>query len=439
MLSPTAPRSGQALRHEPHIRSLDGLRGVSALLVLFHHVLLMRPDFGAFEWNEATRPRGAFEWMMFETPFRILWAGQERAILFFVLSGFVLSLPWLHSHPRPYAKFLLNRFCRLYPPYLIVMSLAAIGAVFLGGRQIPGASIWFNQLGWSSPLFWHAVPSVLFLINNKFSNWLNESVWSLVWEARVVIIFPLLILPIVRWKNVGIAAVMAGLAVIHPLITITLPHHLADQLDQTGTALLYPEFFIMGVAVALNQEAVRHHLSRRRGVAGLAALVLGLTMFWIHWPVQNSRADGIAAALIVAASLGCPLLVTALQTKLLLWVGRLSYSLYLIHVPLILTIIIVFHGHVPLLACLLAPVLCIVVAELFRRNVEAPSARLAAGWMMKPPPGESRQHEKPQVIVNGYPCQQRCTGDKIDLCFASRASPAPSARQFRRTHSDDFS
>ena len=383
MSPPSVPGSDQVSGHEPHIRSLDGLRGVSALLVLFHHILLTQPDFGRFEWDQTTRPHGFFEWLMFETPLRVSWAGQERAILFFVLSGFVLSLPWLHGRPRPYAKFLLNRFCRLYPPYLIVMILAAIGAVFVGGKPILGESIWFNQLGWASPLSWEAVPSILFLVNGPSSDWVNESVWSLVWEARVVLIFPLLIWPILRWKNIGVVVVLLGLAALHPLMTVLLPHKLAYRLDDTGTALLYPEYFILGVAIALNQDAIRRSLSRWNGGAGMAAFIMGLMLFWIQWPVQNSRMDGIAAALIVAASFGCPMLAKALRAKSLLWLGRQSYSLYLIHVPIILTVMVYFQGQVKPLVCVMLAAGCIGAAELFRRFVEAPSARLAGG-LVKP-------------------------------------------------------
>jgi len=47
--------------------------------------------------NGACRRAGArvIEWLLLRTPLHLLWAGQTRALLFFVLSGFVLSLPWL--------------------------------------------------------------------------------------------------------------------------------------------------------------------------------------------------------------------------------------------------------------------------------------------------------------------------------------------------------
>jgi peptidoglycan/LPS O-acetylase OafA/YrhL len=382
MSTPTAPQSGPDAGRQKRIISLDGLRGISALLVLFHHILLTQPDFGNYEWHSDTaRPRGIFEWIMFETPLRLSWAGQDRAILFFVLSGFVLSLPWLHGHPRSYINFLLNRFWRLYPPYLIVMIVAAAGAILIGGHKISAASIWFNQLGWSSPVSWRAVPSIVFLTNGPSSNWLDESVWSLVWEARVVVIFPILIWAVVHWKNAGLITVLAALMAANPIIKMVIPPHYTDSLGDIRTAFLYPEFFILGIAVAMNQNSIRYWLSRWRGIAGIAVFALGLTLFWVHWPIQNSRADGIAATLILAAALGCPILARWLEAKFLLWLGQVSYSLYLIHVPIILTLVILYHGTVPLWVCTIMVPFCILAAELFRRNVETPSVTLALGLM----------------------------------------------------------
>jgi hypothetical protein len=101
------------------------------------------------------------EWVLLRTPLRLLWSGQTRALLFFVLSGFVLSLPWLNGRSAPYGRFLLGRFCRIYPPYIIAMVIAAAGCILLGGRRLDHATVHFNQLGWAFRPTGAAVPSVL--------------------------------------------------------------------------------------------------------------------------------------------------------------------------------------------------------------------------------------------------------------------------------------
>ncbi|HVA12959.1 MAG TPA: acyltransferase family protein, partial [Stellaceae bacterium] len=200
--------------------ALDGLRGVAALMVLFHHVLLTLPDFANAEWRvPGATTHGVVEWLLIRTPLELLWSGQTRALLFFVLSGCVLSLPWLDGRTAPYGKFLLGRFCRIYPPYLIAMAAAAAGSIAFGGHPMAHATIFFNQLGWSHRPSWAMVPSIVALLDNHNSRYLNEAIWTLVWEARVAFVFPLLMIPIVRWGNRGIVFVLATLVVLNPIAT----------------------------------------------------------------------------------------------------------------------------------------------------------------------------------------------------------------------------
>ena len=125
--------AGQAGRR---IVALDGLRGVAAIMVLLHHALLMLPVFADYEWySKVPAHISPGKFLLLCTPLRLVWAGQERAIMFFVLSGFVLSLPWLSGKPQSYGRFLLGRFCRIYPPYIAAMALAALASVFIGDRK----------------------------------------------------------------------------------------------------------------------------------------------------------------------------------------------------------------------------------------------------------------------------------------------------------------
>ncbi|WP_375679706.1 hypothetical protein WGT02_33065 (plasmid) [Rhizobium sp. T1470] len=60
------------------------------------------------------------------------------------------------------------------------------------------------------------------------------------------------------------------------------------------------------------------------------------------------------------------------------WIGRVSYSMYLIHVPIVLALNYVLHDHVPILAVLaLAIFLMLIATEIFYRFVEQPAIRLA--------------------------------------------------------------
>ncbi|WP_368259248.1 acyltransferase family protein, partial [Blautia wexlerae] len=72
------------------LRSLDGLRGLAAVIVLVHHALLVIPALAAPYYGQTVQP--GLPWLLVHTPLHLLWAGTEAVYLFFILSGLVLTL-----------------------------------------------------------------------------------------------------------------------------------------------------------------------------------------------------------------------------------------------------------------------------------------------------------------------------------------------------------
>jgi peptidoglycan/LPS O-acetylase OafA/YrhL len=360
------------------IEALDGLRGVAALLVLFHHTLLMLPDFANYEWQvPGATSHGVIEWLLLRTPLRLLWAGQERALLFFVLSGFVLGLPWLNGRAAPYGRFILGRFCRIYPPYLVVMAAAAAGSILLGGHQLDDATVYFNQLGWAFPATWAAAPSIAAILNNPANDYMNEAVWTLVWEVRVALIFPLLMLPIIRWRNVGVGLVLVALVLLKHVSLWFVGPAISRVLDAPQDTFYYAEYFVFGAAVALNRARISAWFSGRSEVFGLGCLALGCLICWLPWPAQHDRIVGVGAAVILVAILGSAQTRSWLTKPPLLWLGGQSYSLYLTHLPLIMVVVIALGGNVPVLACAAIVPAAIALGWAFHRWVETPSVMFA--------------------------------------------------------------
>jgi peptidoglycan/LPS O-acetylase OafA/YrhL len=366
-----------APRPPSRIVALDGLRGVAALMVLLHHVMLMLPDFANDVWAvPGATSHGVVEWLLLRTPLRLLWAGQTRALLFFVLSGFVLGLPWLNGRAAPYGRFLLGRFCRIYPPYLIAMIVAAAGSILLGGQPLPAATVYFNQLGWAFHPTWAAVPSVLGMVNNSSSAYMNEAMWTLVWEVRVALIFPLLLLPIVRWGNVGVGFVLIALILLKHISAKLVSPALSEVLNAPEDTFYYAQYFVYGVAVAANRTRIAAWFGRHHPSLGVLCLVAGCLICWLPWPAQHDRIVGIGAAVILVSIMGSAQVRSWLEISPLLWLGRQSYSLYLVHLPLIMVVFIAFGGAVPLLAVAAVAPLALVLAWAFHRWVEAPSVAI---------------------------------------------------------------
>src|SRR5579871_5000823 len=89
--------------------SLDALRGLAAATVVLHHSLVVYPQFWA-----AYLPNRILSTpikVLARTPLHLAWGGLEAVVVFFVLSGYVLSLPFLGQYPPRYLAFAAKRFC----------------------------------------------------------------------------------------------------------------------------------------------------------------------------------------------------------------------------------------------------------------------------------------------------------------------------------------
>jgi peptidoglycan/LPS O-acetylase OafA/YrhL len=376
-VSHTHNRVTAAAQAGRRIVALDGLRGVAAIMVLLHHALLMLPQFANYEWYSSVPAHISFgEFLLLRTPLRLIWAGQERAIMFFVLSGFVLCLPWLSGKPQSYGRFLLGRFCRIYPPYIAAMALAALASVFIGGHVLPNASVYFNELGWARHPGAGTLPSILLVLTNHHSDYINEAVWSLTWEVRVAILFPLLMLPILRWRNMGAAQVYVFLLVLGQAGRHLLSAHPAFG-QFFGNGCRYTGCFVLGTAIAMNRVKIGEWFGRHHSAFGWLCLTLGLGICWAPWPHFHEDIVGIGAALLIVAIIGTVSLRKWLAKDYWLWLGRQSYSLYLIHVPVVMVTVILYGGKVPALACLSVIPVSIALAQIFHIHVELPSVVLA--------------------------------------------------------------
>src|SRR5665213_3578455 len=164
---------------------LDAMRGLAAVVVLGNHFRNMFYPTVLF----------AHGWQsVFLYP---LVSGRESVMFFFLLSGFVLSLPFLRGKRQPYSIFLRRRILRIYGPYLGALVLALIGCALWHNR--PGSTGWRGAT-WSNQVDLRSVlQHVLFIGNYNYERY-NTAFWSLVYEMRISIIFPLLFVVANRLK-----------------------------------------------------------------------------------------------------------------------------------------------------------------------------------------------------------------------------------------------
>ena len=395
------------------IRVLDSVRGVAAVVVLIHHCLLTQPDFSDFFFsNWRTGVHSTFEWLMFNTPIRLIWDGSEAVILFYVLSGLVLALPWIDRRAPSYPSYVVKRVCRIYIPYCVAIAGAAVLNQLLQSRALAaGASEWLNAMTWNTPVTPASLVDHALMIGHH--NQINGVIHTLIWEMRVSLVFPFMLVVIVRWRLRGALLVSALLALLIGLLQILFGGNSPplDLIQRSGAVgrlgklalelqwtAYYALFFVIGSLVALNLRTFQAAISARMSVV---MLILGLLMVQAHWSQLQVPQDllvGIGAAIVICSTLPTGPIHAVLSHRWTSWLGRISYSLYLVHVPILLTAVFLLRNWLPLPAILIpTAILCLPAGWAFHVLVAAPSARL--GKMLAGQPWVTRFQTPSGLVV----------------------------------------
>jgi peptidoglycan/LPS O-acetylase OafA/YrhL len=343
------------------IEALDSLRGLAALVVLLGHCLAVSGVAGD-GWDF---------WLKY-TPARLLTEGRFAVILFFCLSGFVLARPFLADERPSYSRYVAKRICRIYPPYLAAIAVSAVLYWVVAPQPIPALGHWFNS-SWNLPLTFRLLASHALMVGTLPSASLDNASWSLVHEMRISLVLPLL-----AWAVRRASLTSAGAA----LVIYAVSHYLGKQLglrdfyygQDFGSSLVasahFAPFFVFGALAAKHVNQIDAQLSRTP--RWLLAL-LAAAMIWAA-ACHSDLANGAAAVVLIAVSHQWAWLLRAP----LLWLGKVSYSLYLIHLPVLFAAMHLSYGLLdPLAAVALTIAISLGAAEIMYRLVEAPSLRLS--------------------------------------------------------------
>ncbi len=363
---------------------LDAIRGIAALIVVFHHCLVVAtsPDFHVRAGNFINRlgiePR---LWLELP-PFRLLFAGHAAVGVFFVLSGFVLTLPILTKRQPSYARYLTKRFFRLYVPFAVAILFAALICSLIQPRPIAQLNDWFNA-SWSEPISIPLVLDHLAMTGRNIS--LDNPMWSLVFEVRISFVFPLLALGVLLKPRISML-VSIGLVTLLSLPEVRnwLNFSIVNEDGKTAVSALADTiclslYFVIGILLAAHHEAITQSISRIRIWQKFGFWML--TLFLLEVPAQTPYFDLVfippGAGLLIVLCLSSPAAKRILSHSVLHWLGRVSYSLYLTHVIVLVSLVHLLFGKMPLLLILsLAFVLSLIVAELMCRLIELPAQRM---------------------------------------------------------------
>lgn len=304
---------------EPRYTELDSLRGVAALTVVFHHFRLM--------WLNEHPPA----WLTLANP---LTAGHEAVMLFFLLSGFVLSVPYLRGRGQSYPVYLLRRILRIYGPYFFALVLAVLCAAKWHG-PLAGADAW-AKLTWNQPVSWRLVLSHVVMVGNYDWSQYNTAFWSLVYEMRISLIFPLLYLLVRRMGSRWSAVLALGMTLSSSMAIVRWP-----AMTDTLMTISYGAIFVWGILFATNVERVNAWYRGLDWAKTVLVAVGAIVLYtWGHHIATSLHVEvaGINQILITAGAAGYMILAMnahwirrILNSRAALWLGGVSYSLYLVH------------------------------------------------------------------------------------------------------------
>ena len=358
------PLGGQS--RPGHYPELDGLRGLASAIVVFNHFESL--------WVWDAKPVW-LRWVL-GSPLRMIVAGHEAVILFFVLSGFVLTLQTLRPAAPSYVPFLVRRVFRIYVPYLAALVFAILCDAHFHG-PVQGMAPWLD-LTWSRPPDLHTVlQHVAFL--GAYDYWqFNGAFWSLIYEMRLSVVFPALCLLV----TVSGARRSLALAVVLSIASSVLVAELGHE--NWFRTLHYAGIFLVASVLARHVgRACSWFVDLDRSAR--ATFMLSACLLFVYGDQTDRLSLGAVKAVDWGVTVGAIGLVivtvnhTAVRRVLMSpvaqWLGGISYSIYLVHLPILLVLVHGWPGLSKVTMFALYVGLTLGTAWLFYRLIERPSTQ----------------------------------------------------------------
>lgn len=367
-----------AAEHD-RLGELDSLRGIASMSVVLYHSASLLGIMAAVPW-------------LYHTPLQLLLAGHQAVIFFFLLSGFVLALPFAEGKSRGYGNFMLRRLSRLYPPYIV--SLAFGLALRLLCYRVPINDLWSRPIGWI-PILQHII-----MIDQFHQQYFNPVVWSLVMEMRIALIFPFLIWFVMRANWIWSFLIGFVLSICGILLHV----HYQDSIDfftNYFDTAHYIFMFMVGAIMAKHRHRLVDDFNRLRlatrialGIIAFIVYTWGNNVGWDQWGLLGNLVSDwftmLTSGFFIIAAIASMRFKAVLHWRPIAFVGRVSYSLYLVHLVVLIALMNLFTNESALLypddyeKYYISPywllvgtvILSLAIAALSYRFVELPSIRL---------------------------------------------------------------
>jgi len=349
---------------QSRLGALDSLRGLAAFAVLLGHTL------GTCEWR-CDFVRLPLVYLLFD--------GVSAVTMFFVLSGFVLTFSHFNQPGKPFilVPFYVRRFTRIWLPWFAFFLFSLLAKKWLRTPWPEGhlregpwlASMWQGETTLSDVL-----RQMVFQLHNAPRMLLSQD-WSLGVELRAALLIPVFLL-LARWKWWALAAAGIGLAYY------------------AHASGYYYTPFAAGVLAAYWNSRTDH--CRRGGIL----FAIGLVFYQARWlynvgslfPSFVKERDiwvlsTVGCTLILLGTLRCGMIRNFLEHRFFLFLGRVSYSLYLLQMIVLICLvpwIVAGLNRIGIqsialnqfMMLIMVSSICLLLADLGVRVIEVPSIQL---------------------------------------------------------------
>lgn len=308
-----------------HIHYLDTIRGLAALTVINEHYVIA--------YGLPCLAPQCQHWLDYSA-LHFWWDGNAAVSMFFVLSGLVLSLKYFRHGPQPDSDglhlphYILGRLFRIWLPYVVMLLLS--GVVYsLVITQTPlitrlPDSEWIHGLWRDHPLTGWAMLREAFLLKIPEPLVLLPQAWTLSLELLLSLLLPVALVLLKR--GISWLLFFSAFVVLFLGVSVFLLH------------------FLLGMLIACYQQPLTQHFQRHCkhwwalvlvGVycytAGSHLLIsLDGSIIWVS--------SGLGAGLLLIATLSSPAIQQRLSHRHLRHLGKISYSSYLLHMLILLTV-----------------------------------------------------------------------------------------------------
>ncbi len=298
------------------IAEVDGLRFIAIALVVFFHV----HDYITTKFRLPAGSAASEDWLD-----RVAATGHYGVHILFIISGFVLALPFAAHYlggrsPVRLRAYFIRRLTRLEPPYIIAMCGFALALAAMGAAH--------------APILPHLLASLAYVHNIVYGagSTINVVAWSLEIEVQFYILAPALASVFRvrdRWLRRAVIVAAIGLSILVQVLLAPAPW---VPLSVIG----FLQFFLTGFLLAdvyVTDWKSAPARTRTWDLVTLAGWPVLVTLWMRESP--NPVAFITLAFLLFCAAFRGSLTSRALGTPAIATIGGMCYTIYLLHFPLI--------------------------------------------------------------------------------------------------------